>query len=36
VPIVVAAPESPESLAFKDVAFRVAGMISMVAYNQAQ
>ena len=34
VPIVVAAPESPESLAFKDVAFRVAGMISMVAFNQ--
>jgi len=36
VPMVVAAPESPESLAFKDVAFRVAGMISMVAYNQGQ
>jgi len=36
VPIVVAAPGSPESLAFKDVAFRVAGMISMVAYNQSK
>jgi ATP-binding protein involved in chromosome partitioning len=36
VPIVVAAPDSPESIAFKEVAFRVAGMISMVAYNQAQ
>jgi ATP-binding protein involved in chromosome partitioning len=36
VPIVVAAPQSPESLAFKDVAFRVAGMISMVAYNQSE
>ena len=36
VPIVVAAPDSPESLAFKEVAFRVAGMISMVAYNQGQ
>ncbi len=36
VPMVVAAPESPESLAFKDVAFRVAGMISMVAYDQGQ
>ncbi len=34
VPVVVAAPESPESLAFKDVAFRVAGMVSMVAYNK--
>jgi len=36
VPVVVAAPESPESMAFKDVAFRVAGMVSMVAYNQAK
>jgi ATP-binding protein involved in chromosome partitioning len=34
VPIVVADPSSPESLAFKDIAFRVAGMISMVAYTQ--
>ena len=36
VPMVVAAPDAPESLAFKEVAFRVAGMISMVAYNQEQ
>jgi hypothetical protein len=36
VPMVIAAPDSPESLAFKEVAFRVAGMISMVAYNQGQ
>jgi Mrp family chromosome partitioning ATPase len=36
VPVVVAAPESPESLAFKEVAFRVAGMVSMVAYSRSQ
>lgn len=34
VPVVVAKPGSPESLSFKDIAFRVAGMISMVAYTQ--
>jgi ATP-binding protein involved in chromosome partitioning len=34
VPILAAYPESPESLAFKDVAFRVAGMVSMVAYER--
>ncbi len=34
VPIVLAAPDSPESLTFKDIAFRVAGMVSMVAYSQ--
>jgi ATP-binding protein involved in chromosome partitioning len=34
VPVVVAAPDSPEALAFKDIAFRVAGMVSMVAFSQ--
>jgi ATP-binding protein involved in chromosome partitioning len=36
VPVVASAPDSPESLAFKDVAFRVAGMISMVAFDQSK
>ena len=35
-PVVVAAPDSPESLAFKDIAFRVAGMVSIVAYENSQ
>ena len=35
-PIVAAAPDSPESLAFKDIAFRVAGMVSIVAYENAK
>jgi len=33
VPVVAADPDSPESLAFKDIAFRVAGMVSIVAYE---
>jgi Mrp family chromosome partitioning ATPase len=33
VPIVAAAPDSPEAKAFRDIAFRVAGMISILAYN---
>jgi ATP-binding protein involved in chromosome partitioning len=35
VPIVAAAPDSPEAKAFKDIAFKVAGMISILAYNIA-
>ncbi|MBI3841055.1 MAG: P-loop NTPase [Thaumarchaeota archaeon] len=31
-PIVSALPSSPEALVFKDLAFRVAGMVSIVAY----
>jgi Mrp family chromosome partitioning ATPase len=34
-PIVAAAPDSPESIAFKEIAFRVAGMLSIIAYNNA-
>lgn len=33
-PIVASAPDSPESLVFKDLAFRVAGMLSIVAYTR--
>jgi len=33
VPVVAAAPDSPEAKAFRDIAFRVAGMISILAYN---
>jgi ATP-binding protein involved in chromosome partitioning len=36
VPVAAAAPDSPESSAFKDVAFRVAGMVSIVAYDNSQ
>jgi ATP-binding protein involved in chromosome partitioning len=36
IPVSVAAPTSPESTAFKDIAFRVAGMVSIVAYENAQ
>ncbi|MDG6925758.1 MAG: Mrp/NBP35 family ATP-binding protein [Nitrososphaerota archaeon] len=36
VPIVIAQPDAPESLAFREVAFRVAGMVSMVAYERAR
>ncbi|MDA4122858.1 MAG: P-loop NTPase [Thaumarchaeota archaeon] len=32
-PIVVSDPSSPESVAFKDMAYRVAGMLSIVAYE---
>jgi ATP-binding protein involved in chromosome partitioning len=31
-PIVASMPESPEALVFKELAFRVAGMVSIVAY----
>ena len=31
-PVVAALPDSPEALVFKDLAFRVAGMLSIVAY----
>jgi ATP-binding protein involved in chromosome partitioning len=31
-PVVASMPSSPEALAFKDLAFRVAGMLSIVAY----
>jgi len=32
-PVVVAAPDSPEATAFKEIAFRVAGMVSILAYS---
>jgi ATP-binding protein involved in chromosome partitioning len=32
-PVVVSDPDSPESSAFKDVSYRVAGMLSIVAYH---
>ncbi len=32
-PIVVSDPGSPETVAFKDIAYRVAGMLSIVAYE---
>jgi ATP-binding protein involved in chromosome partitioning len=35
-PVSAAAPNSPESLAFKDIAFKVAGMVSIVAYQNSQ
>jgi ATP-binding protein involved in chromosome partitioning len=31
-PVVAAMPDSPESLAYRDLAFRVAGMVSIVAF----
>ena len=33
-PVVSTFPDSPESAAFKEVAFRVAGMVSIVAYQK--
>jgi ATP-binding protein involved in chromosome partitioning len=33
-PIVAARPDSPQALAFKEFAFRVAGMVSMVAFTK--
>ena len=36
VPQVAAKPDSPESLVFKDFAFRVAGMVSIVAYSKTK
>jgi ATP-binding protein involved in chromosome partitioning len=35
-PVSAAAPDSPESAAFKDIAFRVAGMVSIVAYESSK
>ena len=34
VPVTVSAPDSKEAIAFKEIAFRVAGMLSIVAYAQ--
>ena len=34
VPITAARPDSPEANVFKDLAFRVAGMVSIVAYSK--
>lgn len=36
IPVVVAAPDAPESKVFRDIAFRVAGMVSLVAYENSQ
>ncbi|MDA4116210.1 MAG: P-loop NTPase [Thaumarchaeota archaeon] len=35
-PVSASAPKSPESAAFKDIAFRVAGMVSIVAYENSK
>ncbi len=35
-PVSSSAPDSPESKAFKDLAFKVAGMVSIVAYENAR
>lgn len=35
-PIVASTPDSPEANAFKEIAFRVAGMISIVAYAKSK
>jgi Mrp family chromosome partitioning ATPase len=34
-PIVVSSPDSPQAMAFKDLAFRVAGMVSIIAFSKA-
>ena len=36
IPVSASAPDSPESKAFKDIAFKVAGMVSIVAYENSQ
>jgi Mrp family chromosome partitioning ATPase len=36
VPVVVARPDSPEALVYKELAFRVAGMVSIVAFTKAR
>ncbi len=36
VPIVAASPDSPEALIYKELAFRVAGMVSIVAFTKAK
>jgi hypothetical protein len=35
-PVSASAPNSPESAAFKDIAFKVAGMVSIVAYENSK
>ena len=35
-PVVAAMPDSPEALVFKELAFRVAGMVSIVAFTRAK
>ncbi len=35
-PVSAAAPRSPESAVFKDIAFKVAGMVSIVAYENSK
>ena len=35
-PVVSAMPDSPESLVYKELAFRVAGMVSIVAFAKAK
>jgi len=35
-PVSASSPGSPESAAFKDIAFRVAGMVSIVAYENSK
>ena len=35
-PVSASAPDSPESAAFKDIAFKVAGMVSIVAYENSK
>jgi ATP-binding protein involved in chromosome partitioning len=35
-PVSVFAPGSPEAAAFKDIAFKVAGMVSIVAYENSK
>ncbi len=35
-PVSAASPNSPESVSFKDIAFRVAGMVSIVAYENSR
>jgi hypothetical protein len=35
-PVVASAPHSPESAVFKDIAYKVAGMVSIVAYENSQ
>ena len=36
IPVVVAKPDSPQAAVFKDLAFRVAGMVSIVAYSKME
>ena len=34
VPVVAAKPDSPESQVYKDLAFRLAGIVSIVAFSK--